>query len=55
MDRGAWWVHRIMELDTTEVTWHTHRHLVRKGLSSQDHITLTIYMGTLYLLYCHIK
>ena len=55
MDRGAWWVHRIMELDTTEVTWHTHRYLVRKGLSSQDHIALTIYMGTLYLLYCHIK
>ena len=55
MDRGAWWVHRVMELDTTEATWHTCMHLVRKVPSSQDHIALTIYMGTLYILYCHLK
>ena len=47
MDRGAWWVHRVMELDTTEMTWHTRMPLVRKVPSSQDCIALTIYMGTL--------
>ena len=28
MNRGAWWatVHRIAELDTTEVTWHACTH-----------------------------
>ena len=30
IDRGAWWatVHRVTELDMTEVTSHTHTHVL---------------------------
>ena len=49
MDRGTWWatVHRVAELDTIEVTQHTHMHM---GVSQFLHSSLGGHSGSFFIL-----
>ena len=52
MDRGGWWatVHRVTELDTTEVTWHSQSYRLKLAVI-KIHLTLEQHEGLSELIY----
>ena len=55
-DRGAWWavVHRVTELDTTELTWHACTHTHTGGKKTNWHRLASIYRPFLFLFICFL-